>query len=285
MPNNRRASDRRKAAYAGLLLLGSFVLGACTKPGMSGKVTEQPVPTLTEAPEPTLTGGAGQPSHVPAATPTAELTPEGTQRPTQLPSLMPTTEATAVPTTEPVKRATVTPTVKPAVTVTPMAKPTVTTVPLPTQEPLPTNEPIPTETPEYDTLIRNGWQRTEDFFGQREVYFSGKFDTVELLAVDGRYEYRYSASADMAVSFSIIGETGKDIHSFMRELTAQYPDCVVTAEGDADYSYWYTSERQIVSGRTYDCTGEGQTSCMRVELRYPAGDTQYGNEGYVFYLR
>lgn len=281
MPDNRSTSDRRKAAYACLLLLGGFVLGACTKPGMSGTVTEQPIPTLTKAPVPTLTGGAVQPTGGPSATPT----PEEIRFSTPVPSLTPSNAATATPTTEPVERATVTPTVMPAVTVTPMARPTVTAAPLPTQEPLPTGEPIPTGTPEYDTLIRNGWQRTEDFFGQREVYFSGRFDTVELLAVDGRYEYRYSASADMAVSFSIIGETEKDVHNFIKELTAQYPDCVVTAEGDADYSYRYTSERQTVSGRTYDCTGEGQKGCMRVELRYPAGDTQYGNEGYVFYLR
>ena len=145
--------------------------------------------------------------------------------------------------------------------------------------------PIPTAYPEYDTLIQNGWQRTEDFFGMREVYFSGRFDTVELLTVTGRYEYRYTASADSAIAFSLIGEEGTDVQSFVEELLTLYPECLVTAEGEADYSYCYQAAGQTVSGRVYDGTWGEQKNRMRAELRYPAENENYGSEGYGFYLK
>ena len=284
MPGNKTWFDGRKAAYAGLLLLGCVVCG-CGEPGASGELTQTPVPTVTMAPQPTYTTK-------PTATESPELptvTPFDT--PTVEPTLAATPTMTTAPTEEPTMAPTVTPTMIPTETVTPSALPTVTPTTEPTEtvtpspEPTLTPPPVPTVYPEYDTLIQNGWQRTGDFFGMREVYFSGMFDAVELLAVTGRYEYRYTASADSAVIFSLIGEEGADVHGYVEELRTLYPECLVTAEGEADYSYRYDAEGQTVSGRVYDCTRGEQKNRMRAELRYPAENDNNGNEGYGFYLK
>ena len=75
-----------------------------------------------------------------------------------------------------------------------------------------------TAVPEYDTLLQNGWQRTEDFFGCREIFFSGKFDDAEPVIVDGGYEFSYRAASDASVLLRIIGEEKREIDTFLEKL-------------------------------------------------------------------
>ncbi len=279
MPGNRKIADKRKAAYAGLLLLGGCMLWGCDEPGEIKIPTETLLPTKTEAPQPTEAVKPAEPE------PTAALT-GGTPTPvlTEQPEPTPTAEPEVTPTEKLVLSATPLPTEiqEPTPVLTPAGEP----VALPTAAPELTPTAEPTSCPEYDTLIRNGWQRAEDFFENREIYFSGMFDCVELFASPGRYEYRYTVRADASVSFSMIGEEGLLVHSFLEELLFQYPDCVFAAEGEADYVYRYTTaEGQTVNGRAYSCTQGEQTNCMRVELWYPAENEYYGSEGYAFYLK
>lgn len=294
MPEKRNRFDRRKAAYAGLLLLGACIAGGCKEPATSGKVTEAPMLTATIAPRPTETEkptATVMPQPTEITEPTAMVTIKPfytpTVEPTEAvtPTTMPMIASTATPTVEPTERPTSTPTVEPTVTVTPTIEPTSVITVAPTAEPTPIPSPVPTAYPEYDTLIQSGWQRTEDFFGEHEIFFSGMFDTVELVAVPGLYEYQYTVTTNAEVSFSILGEEGEFVHSVLEALLALYPECLVTVEGEGDYSYKYTAQGQTVSGRVYDCTQGEQANYMRVELVYPAENENYGNEGYAFYIK
>ena len=194
-----------------------------------------------------------------------------------------------------------TPEVSPDPIKTPEAKPTPevtsptpgltdTPGPEPTEEPGLTPDvpvtstplPEPTASPEYDTLMENGWQRTDDFFGYREIYFSGMFDNTELIAVPGRYEYRYTSTSDRNATFSMIGEEGVSVDAFLEELALTYPDCVIGWESIGDYSYEYTAGDYRVKGRIYDCGTGDSASRIRVEFYSPVGEEQ--KEGYVFYL-
>lgn len=287
MPRNRIWFDGRKAAYAGLLLLGSVAVGACKVPGGTppAEVTHTPILQPTYTTKPTATEAPSLPTVTPETEPTAEppVAVSPTEEPTVPPTVLPTATvaATGTPTPEPTVVSSPTPTVVPTETATPEPTEIVT----PSVTPLLTPSPEPTAAPEYDTLLQNGWQRTEDFFGLREVFFSGMFDVAELSAVAGAYEYRYTATRDAAVGFLICGEEGKMALDYTEELVALYPDCIVTAEGEGDYSYCYSADGQTISGRVYECVSEGQRNRMRIEMVYPAGDENYGNEGYRFYLR
>ena len=261
----------KRAVCSGLFLVVLWGLAGCTEPVTGPGMTETPVPTVT-----------------------GEATPTVTSEPTNVTS---TPGVTVTPTAEPA----VSPTVSPGPVNTPEAKPTpeipsptpepaVTQEPEPTTEPDPTPEgqvtatplPEPTACPEYDTLMQNGWQRTDDFFGYREIYFSGLFNDTELIAVPGRYEYRYTSLSDPNITFSIVGEEKLSAEAFLEELALVYPECRITWEGEGDYSYVYIVNEAETLGRVYDC-GTGDAVCrMRVELYRPAGAEQ--TEGYVFYL-
>jgi len=144
--------------------------------------------------------------------------------------------------------------------------------------------PLPTAIPEYDTLLRNGWQRTEDFFGCREIFFSGKFDDAEPVIEDGSYEFSYRAVSDVSVLLRIIGEEGAGLQPFLEELQRNRPECLIVKEGPEDYSYAYIDGKTQVNGRVYAC-GDGETECrMRVEFYSPAG-SDLQTEGYGFYLK
>lgn len=258
----------RRAVCSGLLLVMLWNLAGCAEPGIQPGSTNTPVPTPTKGAVPTPE----------QETPTPTVT-ESAKGPTEAPTGKPGD----------VPEIDVTPTMKPESSPTPQPDITVSATPEPTAEPtvapeLPaTPTPEPTGQPEYDTLIRNGWQRTEDFFGYREIFFSGKYDDTQLLAAPGRYEYRYTASEDTGIVFSVIGEEGRPVQQFLDELVQSAFECYIEQEGDEDYRYRYFDNGMLVQGRIYACLADGEHR-MRIEVRSSAGrDAQA--EGYEFYLR
>lgn len=287
MPGKESQKNKRKAAYAGLLLLSGCVIGGCKEPGETGKITETPVPTVTAIPQPTYTTTITPTVTEAPLIPTDRPTDTPTESPTAEPTLSqsPTVTPTVSPTPEPTEGVTSIPTAKPTEAVILTPEPTEKVTVTPTEEPTLTPTPEPTAIPEYDTLIQNGWQRTEDFFGKREVYFSGMFDTVDLIAEEGRYGYRYLATADADISLSIIGEEDLTVQEFTDELTDRYPECSVVFEGEQDYRYEYTAEGKTISGRVYSGTEGDKENRMRVEMVYPSENEIYRQEGYGFYLR
>ncbi len=266
-----QATAVKRAVCSGLFLAVLFAFAGCTGPTEGPATTDTPVPavtgdvTPTETPAPTKT----LPTQGITATPTAEpvTTPKVSPEPITTPEATPTPEVLS-PTPEPAKTQGPEPTTEPGLT----PEVTVTSTPL----------PEPTASPEYDTLMENGWQRTDDFFGYREIYFSGMFDETELIAVPGRYEYRYTSAKDPNVAFSIIGEEGVSAGAFLEELTLAYPDCTISWESEGDYRYIYTEGDTTTQGRIYDCGTDGLILRVRVEFYSPVGAEQ--TEGYAFYL-
>lgn len=262
----------KRAACVGLFLGVLFGFSACTGSVGQPGITDSPVPSPTETGMPTPEQGT--PTTEPEGeTPTPEITKTPTSGPTDTPVPPPT--ATAEPTKEPEL------TLPPEVTSGP--ENTVTAEPtIPPENLTPT--PEPTGQPEYETLLRNGWQRTEDFFGCREIFFSGRFDETVLIAVPARYEYRYTSSADESVSFSVIGEEGLQIQEFLDGLAGETMECYIERETEYDYCYRYTEGEETVVGRIYDCGTEEVHRCMRIELRMTATGTTPA-EGHEFYLK
>ena len=271
MRKKRVLFGKAKRAVEAGLFLGVFLgMGACTEPVTRPGVTDTPVPVVTQSPIP---------SQMPD-TPTPEPTEEPEPTATSAPSAAPT--ATSAPTPTPVPE----PTEEPEPTATP--EPAATVTPVPTEVPeisaTPTLVPLPTGQPEYETLLQNGWQRTEDFFGTREIFFSGKFDRTELSAVPGRYEYRYTASSDEGISFLIIGEEGVTVQQFLDELAQNVPECLTEREAEEDYRYTYAEGAFTVTGRVYACGTDETKNRMRVEFRRPENEAVL-TEGYEFYLK
>ena len=172
-------------------------------------------------------------------------------------------------TTTPVAEATTTP--EPEVTVTP--EPKITSTPEVTSAPM----------PDYNALLQNGWQRTEDFFGCREIFFSGQFTETELIAEEGHYEYCYRMNGDMTSRLKIIGETAL-LQEFLDELAQKGTACVILQEEESLYGYVYTEEGMIVKGKVYTCVTEGEEHRMRVEVHYPENEEEK-SEVFDFYLR
>lgn len=260
-----RSVQGKRAAWAGLFLGVLFGVSACVKPVIQPGTTGTPVPSPTGAVLPTPEQGT--PTTEPVLTEAPGLT-------TGTPGV--TSGITVGPTSV------VTPGVGPDMT----AGPEVTSTPVPTVTPdlFGTPTPEPTGLPEYDTLLQSGWQRTEDFYGSKEIFFSGKFDQTELIAVPGRYEYRYTASSDPEISFSVIGDEITPIQQFLDELVGKAIECYIERETETDYRYLYTDGEYTVEGRVYDCGTEGMTRCMRVEFR-KAGMEENIAEGHEFYLK
>ena len=137
--------------------------------------------------------------------------------------------------------------------------------------------------PDYNALLQNGWQRTEDFFGCREIYFSGRFTETELIAEEGHYEYCYRMNGDMTPRLKIIGETAL-LQEFLDELAQKGTACVILQEEESLYGYVYTEEGMIVKGKVYTCVTEGEEHRMRVEVHYPENEEEK-SEVFDFYLR
>lgn len=257
----------KRAVYAGLFLGVLFGLSACTKPVVQPGVTNSPMPSPTA--EVGQTPAPGGPTQSPGITegPDVSLTdaPSGTPSVTLplTPALTGEPEVTAGVTPEPGT----TPTGEPQVTTDPDGSPV----------------PEPTGQPEYDTLLQAGWQRAEDFFGDKEVFFSGKYDRSELIAAEGRYEYRYTSSSDKKVSFSIIGEE-RELQQFLDELVRDSLECYVTRERENDYKYLYSDGTYKIEGRVYDCSTEDTVRLMRVETRTTVIEETL-TEGHEFYLK
>ena len=311
MRNRKSNRTLKKRAVATGLFLGILcTLGGCVRPTVqptgtpeptkeiSENVTQSPieevtpVPTVTQPPEitpeptrdveiPTGRPTPSLPTGVPDVSPTPvtggaiSVTPEVTPEPTEAPEVTP--EPTEVPEVTPE------PTEAPEVTPKPTEAPEVT--PEPTEAPEIT--PEPTEAPEvqsdYEVLIQNGWQRTEDFFVGRSIYFSGRFTQTELLTEPGRYEYRYTTTEDAEAVFSIIGEE-LPVQTFLDELTQKGPACEITKEAEEDYGYRYTEQGRVVFGRVYACFVEEKEYRMRIEMSYSIG-TESQTEEYRFYLK
>ncbi len=268
----------KRAAGAGLFL-GMFLgMGACTGPVAGPGVTNTPLPVVTENPIPSQRPDTPTPEPTKNPEPTVTLVPSATPTATSAPIQTPT------PVPEPTKEPELTAT--PGPTETPVPSATVTPVPTEVPEIMVTATPVPLPTgqPEYETLLQNGWQRTEDFFGNREIFFSGKFDRTELSAVPGRYEYRYTASSDEGIMFLVIGEEGVTVQQFLDELAQKAPECRMEQEAEEDYRYTYTEGAFTVTGRIYACGTDEAVSRMRVEFLGPEqGDVL--TEGYEFYLK
>ena len=241
-------------------------------------LTPEPVPTPTPLVEPVVT-----PEPLPTVTPVPEVTEEPLVTVTPTPEVTEEPLVTVTPTPEVTEEPLPTLTPVPEVTEEPL--PTVTPEPEVTEEPLPTvtPEPLPTGTPDYGALLQNGWQRAEDFFGKREIVFSGIFDFTELIATEGRYEYRYTVGGDVTRLFCIIGEEDSGVQPFLDELEQLYAGCSIFPEGPEDYRYIYTEGAVEVKGRVYSCNTEEKVCRMRIEYHYPAGEQQ--TEGQDFYLR
>lgn len=276
-----KSIGKRRAVCAGLFLGVWLGFSGCVTPTAGPGSTDTPVPPATEGVKPT-----------PEQTPPATNTPVPTVTEQVVkPTVVPTAGPTATPgiSVAPTERPETTPAVTPGNPVTPQPpEGEITAVPTPTPEVSPeptlTPEPLPTAAPEYDTLLQNGWQRTEDFFGCREIFFSGKFDDAEPVIGETYYEFSYRAVSDVSVLLRIIGEEGIGLQPFLEELQQNRPDCLIEQEGPEDYSYAYTDGKTQVKGRVYSC-GDGETECrMRVEFYSPA-DSDMQTEGYGFYLR
>lgn len=264
----RRKQDgfrpRKRAAYAGLFLGVLLGLTACTKPVVQPEITDTPVPSPTEEVIPTQE--PQQPTEGPEVPEGPTATPEVTLpvEPTEVPDATPTLGPTATVKPEPSDAPSPTPTAKPEIDLT--------------------ATPEPTGQPAYETLLQNGWQRTGDFFGCREIFFSGKFDCSELFAEPGRYEYRYTASGEEGVTFSVIGEEDQPLQPYLEELAKNSLECNIERETEGDYRYLYTDGKTMVAGRIYACNRDGKTGRMRVEFR-TAAQEDLSTEGYEFYLR
>lgn len=247
-------------AFACLLL--ALTQNGCVKP------VERP--GTVNSPTPKATSGAVTGTAEPTPTQEVQKGPENTPVPTATPEPVKTPEASA----------------SPAPTSKPVAEPTPTEWPEPTKavtEERVTPAPLPTEAPDYVTLLQNGWQRAEDFFGYRELIFPGRLNRTELFTEEGRYEYRYTSDTEEAVVFYVIGETEVSVQPFLDGLEQNRPDCRITAEGEDDYTYTYTDGALFVKGRVYSCDSAAGTNRMRVELHYPTERLE--TEGYEFYLK
>lgn len=289
---NYNGKHVKRAVRAGLFLGVLCCLAGCVKPPSQPPVTSTPQPEVTPAEpmqptmEPELSATPIPPTMTPEPSPTPVL-PTVTPDPTPTPPVETGSSPTPVPTPE--QDPVVSP--DPALTVTPDVTPTEEILPDPTPEITVTPEavptlsptPVPTGMPEYDALLQNGWQRTEDFFENRGIYFSGRFRETELIREEGSYGYRYIAPEEPEIALLIMGEEA-GVQLLLDELMQREGACDILQEGPEDYSYLYVAGDSMVKGRVYACYVAEQEYRMRVELHYPAlWDTQ--KEGYDFYLR
>lgn len=279
---------KKGAAYCGLFFGVWLGLAGCVTPTVEPGITNTPTPMATEGVKPTP-----EPEAV-TVTPVPQV-PESVVKPTVAPTAGPTEgpEMTPSGVAEPTECPVVTATMVPEVSVTPeLQEWEITTVLSPTPEvtaevlPEPTMAPValPTAMPEYDTLLQNGWQRTEDFFGCCEIFFSGKFDDAESVVEEGSYEFCYRAISDVSVLLRIIGEEGMGVQPFLEELRQNRPGCRIEQEGPEDYSYTYIEGKTQVTGRIYACGDAKEENRMRVEF-YSLAGVDLETEGYGFYLR
>lgn len=284
---------RKRAAGIGLFFGMLWCVGGCEKPAFSTEVTKTPVPTVTVQPELTKIQSSGKPTQTPAATKEPEITeklplssPEPSTAP--LPSSVPdnTLAPAGQPSAVPTEKLPVTP--KPSVKPTKLPAPTVAPVIVPTAQPgaspEPSVPPLLTPIPEYAALLQNGWQKTEDFFQTREIFFSGIFDHAEIVAATGRYEYQYTSSLKEGIGFAVIGEKDAVAQQFLDELVFEFPDCQIVEEGEEDYSYTYQREETLVTGRVYTCRNGENANRMRIEF-YTSAQAEGEMEGYGFYLK
>lgn len=280
-----RVIEKKRAVCAGLFLGVWLGFSGCVTPVVGPGSTNTPVPPVTEAVKPT-------PEQTPPVTNTPVPTvTEQAVKPTVVPTAGPTETpgATPVISVTPTGRPETTPVITPGNTTTPqLPEGEITAVPTlspeVSPEPTMTPEPLPTAVPEYDTLLANGWQRTEDFFGYRQIFFSGKFDDAESVIGENSYEFSYRAVSDVSVLLRIIGEEGVGLQVFLDELGQNRPDCLIVQEGPEDYGYIYTDGKTQVNGRVYACRNGETEGRMRIEF-YCAAGSDIQTEGYGFYLR
>lgn len=297
----------KRAVCTGLFLGMLWGLSGCVKPGPAvqpaATKTPVPAPTETTAPLPTATPGitesitptVGPTKPVPEVTATPEpektvtpalevtVTPEPEVTPTPEPEEIPSPSPEPEPSPGPEPEVSPGPTSEPEVIPSPTPEPGTTAEPGPEATPTPEPEITVAPEPDYNALLQNGWQRTEDFFGCREIYFSGQFTETELIAEEGYYEYRYTKTGDTTASFSLIGET-KMLQGFLDELAQKGTECEIKQEEESLYSYVYREDGMLVEGRVYACTVDEKEYRMRAELHYPEG-IEGTFEGYDFYLR
>lgn len=311
MPQGDKLNQMKRAACCGLLLFGAAFLGACgcNKQPVGGKVTEIPVPTgsptkavptldvsnyvtpvvsvtpeLTKAVGATLTPELVPSEAIPSVSPevTPETTPELTPEATPTESVM---EPTPAPTMEPE----LPPEITPEITTEPTPEPTL--IPEITEQPQP--EITPTPIPEFSdaergpaevsVLIADGWQRTEDFYGEKEIYFPGSFSESDLTVATDRYLCTYRTKERTDITFLIEGNDSLQTAEWLEQFLTDHPEAEIYRYATRHYVYRYTEEGTIVFGHVYDCTVK-RDRMTRVEIKYPAEPTESG-ESVVFYIR
>lgn len=247
-------------------------------------VTDMPVPTNTATPAPTSTAtpaptSTDTPAPTSTATPeptsTATPAPTNTATPAPRPSLKPT--ATPVPSVTPVLVGTPVPSLTgtPVLTgeVMPTATPKLPGTPKPTGEgtgtPELSNTPVPEPTvfpepPEdYGLLLQNGWQRTQDFFEEKEIYFPGGFVTARITAEDGKYLCEYQKPQDAKTVFLMEGLENAEPNEVLSQLQeGREPMLLREEEAGTRYCYW--QENKVISGIVYACQNG---AVMRLEMQ------------------
>lgn len=283
------------------LLFAAFLSGCKNSRPVSGELTGTAIPTLspsvTEAPvSPTVTKepDIGFPTKPPAVitntppaaltiTPTksvteiAEVSKAPTKTPTKEPTKEPDLPSTKSPTATPIPFASITPSVTAVITIPPENPITPTKAP----EDNPDKTMTPTPVPDFDRLVAEGFTRTEDFFGKRQIYFLNLFSDATLSTTSSTYRFDYKAEQNPEFIFSIIGEERKSSASFPTELSDDCEEFVFDKEAEGDYAYSFHRGSQMVIGRVYDCKSEAETHRIRVELTFPVS-MEVSDEPYFF---
>lgn len=321
MPKIQKNRMKNKSACMCALLIICLLLSGCGGQGHRGSQNPTQIPltgiTVTSAPEysvtsgvsptlqptytiePTITGSVPTPTSHPSEIPT--VTPEITKVPTMVPTVtkVPTKipTVTVSPTPEVVTPGAVTPSVvtpgavtvspAPEVSVTPNPEISITPEPMPTLPltPMPTVKPEPTPAPDYDALMNGGWQRTEDFYGSRDIYFSAGFEPEGMVTEPERYGFFYYVPDDDSVSLSVMGEDGVTASRYREQLQEQYFECEIIEEQQEDYTYRYRTDDVTVYGRVYTTRNGENVGRMRIELSYRGDPDKALEEGYFVYLK
>ncbi len=300
----RKKKDGKALFLVSLVLVGCLGTIACKSEPASSQVTKAPTlaPTPTKKPQemtPTVTLGVEQPTVTPKLTGSPKLSPttsEGLLTRIPVPTKAPETTTGVTPTEKPVPTGSPTPAPTPEQTATPSPtpviepplSPTPTEAPAPTELPTPTLEPEPTEAPvatpspvaekpvDFEALLQHGFQYTEDFFGEKEIYFSGVFLNAATESGKGMYRCEYRANDSTAV-FVLCGREASGLSALMEQLEAQGAEFVFYEQNGIGYRY-RTGER-LVSGRIYACSNN---AVMQIELQ---SDTEDELQSLVFYVR
>lgn len=120
------------------------------------------------------------------------------------------------------------------------------------------------EPPEdYDLLLQNGWQRTQDFFEEKEIYFPGGFVTARIVVEDGKYLCEYQKLQDAETVFLMEGLEKAEPQEVLSQLQ-EGREPVLLREEEVGTRYCYLQENKVISGIVYACQNG---AVIRLELQ------------------